>query len=460
MAGAGLLLLAVAGLSAFSLHQQQYEASTLLSESMTKIQAAEEILVLNEEMLIVTSQFLLSSDRGQREEIPPLKADARRWLERAGSLVSSPEEQKLLVQIRSGQERLFQALDDALRDPVDAFTGNNFIDRLRALNAQAIVGPVDAYRQFNQQRIAAASIESERLADRLGLLLLLLGVCGAVAGVLLGAALAHSVHRQVEERERAMMRSERLATMGRLAAGLAHELRNPLTAMKIVVQSATERADGHVLDRGDFRVLVEEIDRLNDSIQTFLDYARPPRPQKRPCLVRSLVEQTVALVAHRAEQAGVTIQLDMPDDLVYLEADPPQLRQVLLNLLLNALDASTAESRLTVRMSRSVEPSSASEGPGHPPAGCVVIEVEDQGCGLPAELGEGIFEPFVSNKETGTGLGLAISRYLVEAHGGTLTAHNHADGALFRICLPAESGTPADDRDASAMGNPPAGTTT
>ena len=124
-----------------------------------------------------------------------------------------------------------------------------------------------------------------------------------------------------------------------LAAGLAHELRNPLTSMKMLVQPADDEADGVRLDARDQVSFGEEIDRLERTIQTFLDYARPPKLEKHPVVIRDILGQTVDFVARRAQQLGITFEPELPEQVVEVEADAGQIRQVLLNLLLNAMDA-------------------------------------------------------------------------------------------------------------------------
>jgi signal transduction histidine kinase len=154
--------------------------------------------------------------------------------------------------------------------------------------------------------------------------------------------------------------------------------------------------------------------------------------EKRTFAVGPVVEQTVGLVSGRAEQQGVRTECAMPPEPVVLQADPGQVRQVLLNLLLNALDAVPADGTIWVRL----------DAPG---TGWLTLQVADTGPGLPADLGDQIFEPFVSTKETGIGLGLSICQRLVEAHGGTIAAVNRSGGgAVFTVYLPLSVGQDSD----------------
>jgi len=268
-----------------------------------------------------------------------------------------------------------------------------------------------------------------------------------------------------------LLRAEQLAALGQLAAGLAHELRNPLTAMKILVQSAAESGEAAVLSGKDVAVLDEELTRLEQSLDKFLDFARPPRVQRQSFDVRVVVQGVLDLVAARAARQRVAIRCQLPEARVELRGDHVQIRQVLLNTVLNALDALPGgrEPRQTMVLPHDgTIPSRAAARTGSPAAGevavevlCesptseaiersseagapwVVVRVRDNGPGIPKELGRRIFDPFVSAKETGLGLGLAICRQIVEAHGGVIDAtSSDGGGTEILIRLPAE-GVPA-----------------
>ncbi len=242
------------------------------------------------------------------------------------------------------------------------------------------------------------------------------------------------VHR-LQEKEREALQAHQLAAVGQLAAGMAHELRNPLMSMKILVQGALA---GNGAENGwpatglsnqDLAVLEEEITRLEQLIQSFLDFARPPVPEKRLLDVRPLVEQTAAFVAGRAATASVDIELHLPPTPARATVDPGQMRQVLLNLVLNALDAMPSGGTVTIELDER--------------DGWLTLQVADHGCGLPAELGEHIFDPFTTTKTTGVGLGLSICRRIATAHGGTITGANRpGGGAVFTFRVPSESSSP------------------
>jgi signal transduction histidine kinase len=245
---------------------------------------------------------------------------------------------------------------------------------------------------------------------------------------------------QLQESQREMVRADQLAAIGQLAAGLAHELRNPLMAMKVLVQSA-RRAGPSVkaLTERDLQVLDEEISRLEYLLQTFLDFAKPARMEMRHFDMKELVVPTVQLLTRRAELKGVTILTRLHDGPCLLNADPSQIRQVLLNLLLNALEATPQDGTVEVRV-HNITTSNLGAAAKSPACGWVELVVADTGVGLPADGRDRIFEPFFSTRDTGLGLGLAICKRIVESHNGAICAEDvDSGGTVFSVKLPAST---------------------
>jgi two-component system, NtrC family, sensor histidine kinase HydH len=240
---------------------------------------------------------------------------------------------------------------------------------------------------------------------------------------------------QAQKRQQEMMRAEQLAAVGQLAAGMAHEVRNPLTSIKLLVGAARRRGNGQALSPEDLLVIHEEVERLEAKVQTLLDFARPPESRRRLCDLREIVNRTIALLQARARDQNVQIECLVPAELVEVYADPDQLSSVLVNLYFNALDAMAAGGLLRVELRLE---------------GGVQLTVSDTGLGISPDVAGRLFTPFVSSKTTGTGLGLSVSRRVVEDHGGALTGANRTDGpgACFTISLPAlgEAHANAPDR--------------
>jgi two-component system, NtrC family, sensor histidine kinase HydH len=245
----------------------------------------------------------------------------------------------------------------------------------------------------------------------------------AVANVV---ALVMERHRQEERlRERQLGRAEQMAAIGQVAAGVAHEIRNPLTSIKGLVQVNLREADARGLPAEDLRVIEHEIRRMERTLQTFLDFARPPKPDRRRLDPAAVIDRVYTLVGGRARKQRVTLRLLRPDEAVWLDGDQDQLQQLLLNLVLNALDAMPDGGAVEIDL--------------RPPRdGHVELFVRDTGPGIAADILPKVFETFVSSKETGIGLGVPVSRRIAEDHGGTLTAFNlPGGGACFVLRLPA-----------------------
>lgn len=228
-------------------------------------------------------------------------------------------------------------------------------------------------------------------------------------------------HREPQDR---WLRAEQLMALGQIAAGVAHELRNPLTSIKGLIQVNQREFEDRGVPSHDFQVIEHEIRRMERSLEAFLDFARPPRPERHRLDLAFLVERVAALVQGRAKKQQVSIDFTAPDAPAQAEVDADQVQQLLLNLLLNALDAMPSGGSIRISLR-------------HAGAATVEIEVADTGPGIAPHILPVIFDTFVTDKESGVGLGLPVSRRIAEDHRGSLTAANLAvGGASFVLTLP------------------------
>jgi signal transduction histidine kinase len=235
------------------------------------------------------------------------------------------------------------------------------------------------------------------------------------------------VAEQLQQHQREMIRAQQLAAVGQLAASVAHEVRNPLMAIKMLVEAALRARSPRPFTNENLAVVHGEVVRLERTVQGFLDFARPPALVRQPADLRQVVSEAVALVGTRARQQRVQLSVSQPEPVVGA-VDRGQLCTVLVNLLLNALDAMPAGGHLDVRLERT-----------GPEEAC--LSVCDTGTGIAPEVEGQLFTPFISTKPTGTGLGLCISRRVVEEHGGRLDGANRPEGgACFTVVLPLAGG--------------------
>jgi signal transduction histidine kinase len=475
------LPLVVGVLVAWDGHRSQRRASAALALNVRSVRAGEELAIGLRDLRAQLDRYLLSGDDRFLATLPRVRKELDPWMTEAHRAAVTPRERELVGHLTDSYDSLFAGVSnlERVRPEGRPAAVRDLIER-----AGRTLQPAQEYLDYNEEEIEASSEENQQTAGRMVLGLLLLGVCGPLSGLLAGYAIARAVSRSVirlsvpvgdaagtlsevvgpltvsaepgleelesvlhrmageiravverlHQSQREALRAEQLAALGQMAAGFAHEVRNPLMSMKILVQSASARGNG--LAGRALAVLEEEINRLAELTTTFLDFARPPRPEKRTFDAREVLEDTVDLVVRRAGQRNVRIECDVPAAPVPIEADAGQVRQVVLNLLLNAVEAVYPGGVVRVRLS-----SPASQTPQAIHANgdrrWVEIVVEDTGPGLPGHLGQDIFAPFVSTKPTGMGLGLSVCKRIAEAHGGDITASDRqGGGALFCLRLP------------------------
>ena len=233
------------------------------------------------------------------------------------------------------------------------------------------------------------------------------------------------IYLELHENVAKMKKAERLSAAGQLAASLAHEVRNPLASISGaagILRRGVARAE-YLEDSLD--IIQKESQRLNKLLTNFLNFANPRSPRLQRTDPTAILSSVASLAEHAAGDRHVSLVLDSPQQGAEIDCDPEQLKQVLLNLIINAVEASPAHS--AVRLSAHMEQRR------------ILIEVEDEGSGIPDEVSDRIFDPFFTTKPQGTGLGLAVSSTIVSQHGGTLSFHgNSPHGTTFRIELPVQ----------------------
>ncbi len=222
--------------------------------------------------------------------------------------------------------------------------------------------------------------------------------------------------------EAELRREDRLRTTGRLVASIAHEIRNPLNSIRLCMQLLEHRLDRNTLRREDFRLVRDEVDRMNQLLSDLLAFQQGRPPQMKMECIYSLLERCIQLTQPQAEKRGVQLLLQANEPEVKASVDERQFMQVVMNLVLNAIEATTERGSVLIRM--------------HPDSNHVAVEVSDEGPGLTGEQQEHLFEAFYTTKANGVGLGLAVSRELMQSMGGQLTYKPGRAGATFVVELP------------------------
>lgn len=487
-----ILPLIVGVVAAWKVNTDEKSASNALALDVLGVRSGENLAIGIRDIRTDLNQFLLTQgkDRQLLQEILNRKPGLDHSLREAKGAAVTDRERKSVSMLREAYDRFFDELKGLANERLSSDDLMRKVPVLHNMLEKEVLAPAREYLKANEEDIEGSNAVNQRMAGWVALGLLLLGICGPVSGLVAGFGIArgysrsivrlslpirdaagklneivgpitfssqpgleeieivlHKIAHQIgtvlerlETSRREALRAEQLAAVGQMAAGIAHELRNPLMAMKILVQAAAEASPPVLADR-DLTVLEEEITRLERSTETFLDFARPPQLERRSFDLRMLIGQILDLVSVRAQRQGVQLRCDLSKDRpVPIQADMGQIRQVLLNLLLNALDAVPHGGSIWLE----IEVSDSAAHDGHTHSG-LTLRVCDTGPGLPGELGPKIFEPFVGTKPTGIGLGLSICKRIVESHGGEIRAANRPEGgAVFTVWLPsAASAVPA-----------------
>lgn len=269
--------------------------------------------------------------------------------------------------------------------------------------------------------------------------MILFQVVGTVTGLLAGAErrerqryeqTAAELQRAYDELRSTvdqLLLADRHSSLGRMSAAIVHEIRNPLSAIRGAAE-ALEAVVPRGHEKAEFLAIIErEVEHLNGLVTDFLQFARPRSPELLPTPPHEIIESVVKLTSKQAAQSGVQIEVEVADDLPAempaVMMDGEQMKQVLLNLVLNAIDAMPGGGRLIISARRRGEE--------------LEITVRDSGKGIDPTVRDKLFSPFVTTKVRGTGLGLAIAHRLVNQHGGRITARDaEGGGATFQIMLP------------------------
>jgi signal transduction histidine kinase len=334
---------------------------------------------------------------------------------------------------------------------------------------QEIFNLCDRYKYIHEQRIAQARSESQAQAHLINKLTLIamptMVVLGALLAYILIKQLLEPIRKlaldtdlannypqepnevmalsrrvknllknvdqaqsELERSQEHLLQSEKLAMVGKLAAGVAHTIRNPLTSVKMRLFSMRRALNLHPDQQEDFDVISEEIRHIDTIVRNFLEFSRPPKLKMQRVSPSDVVDLALQLLRHRLESYNVEVKVIRPRHLPEICVDPDQLKEVLVNLLINACEAMVDGGLIEIK-----EEDNFLEPLGR----MVVIQVSDNGPGIPESIQDKVFQPFFSGKEEGTGLGLSIASRILEEHGGWLDLKStEGRGTTFIINLP------------------------
>lgn len=520
-------LMAIGVVAAWNVHTQQRESSQAMAEEVQSLISLETANIECREIRYRMNMFLRTGDASNLQVIRDALPRAIELLNGRREKLSTASERELIDQTLRGLDHVaveFSGLTEYVseRKSEVATLQSDALERNRRLTILAdevltneVLKPLEGFLEANQKYVDATNSRASDAAKSLVISFLLLGLCGGLSGTLIGLSAGRAFGRsmiqlsvsirdaavrlsdargsitlthqtdlpglevgvrklavdiehvvaQLQQRERELSRSEQLARLGQLAAGMAHELRNPLMPMKILVQSAMEKEHG--LQGRQLEVIHEEIQRLEKSIQAFLDFAKPPIPEKQVCSLSEIVNSTTELVRGRCVQQQVELVMTLPEASLEAYVDRNQICQLLLNLLLNALDAMPEGGKLEVSLDTWLSSSNATvfkqnreemlnqfhairskvattvsglteTNPKKNYQQWMDLCVTDNGIGIDSHGMENLFLPFSTTKETGSGLGLATCDRIAQAHGGVIEVESQPGiRTLFRFSFPA-----------------------
>ena len=473
----GLLFIACV-VSAWYISRLQGDVARIQSQEVVTLQAAQELEIRVRQLRFHSFLNLVDPDHPSRARIDEVQGDFKNALERVRSVANNDEERAYVRAIAEGYDRYQKELAELAAERIHAGPPTDFHKLSMEHPVKHIDEPCEKLLKVSNAEIKNTAVEAEQVSNLVTMAMMGLGLVGPVCGLIAGYGIArglsrtiyqlsvrvhdvaqrldqtvgsltvpaegdlHSLDTQLQEivdrveevmenwqkQRRDMLRAEQLSAVGQLAASVAHEVRNPLTGVKLLIDAALLPNKPRSLSTQDLQVIRDEVARVQETVKDFLDFARPPVPQCTTCDLRDVVKQAADLVGARARQQGVAMDLTCDDKPVFAYVDRGLLCTVFVNLFMNSLDAMANGGKLqaTVR---------AAPGAG------AQIEILDSGSGIAPEILGRLFTPFASTKATGTGLGLSISRRVVEEHGGTITGGNRPEGgARFCIRLPLAEG--------------------
>ena len=359
-----------------------------------------------------TLLFLLQSYRATRASLSRIKAFSDNVVENVPIGLLALDHQGKIAAFNNGAESILQlSAPQVLGQEADRIIPPQLLDEINQSKNQADVIEKEIECKTADGKIVPLEIGASSLKDE--------------NDVFLGNVLLFKDLTEVRALRREVARSQRLASVGRLAAGVAHEIRNPLSSIKGFATYFKERYPDRPDDQQTADIMIQEVDRLNRVVGQLLEFARPISIKRQPISLQTLLKDSIRLIEDRAAEKNISILTRNDAGIDAVWGDPDRINQILLNLYLNAIDSMQNGGELRVQLS--------SEGDSQE----ICIKVSDTGCGINPEHLPKVFDPYFTTKSTGTGLGLAIAHNIVETMDGRIKVESHKKrGTTFTVTLP------------------------
>jgi signal transduction histidine kinase len=454
-------LLLVAGGTIYELssawHRVQQLETKFSSSQLESFQLASEVrrglLTLNNSML----SYALVRDPQQWAQFEQASSDLDHWIDHRDpsqnprSPLTTEKERQVFKELSRAYDEYVNSAWAVHTNGLPALANPGELAQLDAFNAQAqrmrelVRQLAEAHRAaqagfFDTAHASLAHVRVILIAS----VVMLLALVAALGWVIYHDLIA-PLRTKLVQSQSLLEKQEKLATLGTLAAGIAHEIRNPLTSLKARLYTLEKCLQTLPAARKHTDIISAEITRLERIVQDLLSFARPSDPKGITIAADTVIREVQGLMSQNLESRGVQLVVESSPELL-IHADSGHLKQVLINLVRNAAEAIEGAGTVTLRTRAARAPLA-----GHP-ADVVILEVADNGKGIPPEVEKRLFDPFFSTKEAGTGLGLSIAARIVEKHGGVLQYQTRpGHGTTFGVVLPRETNDNA--RSANCRGN-------
>ena len=381
-------------------------------------------------------RFQLSEDQAEREGFLRESRELSELIERTKPHLVTAQETERLTAVESAYKNYLTETTPSLERGIRGIRRGTAEQLARSIaeKSAVVLEKCDALIEAHHaawQSVLARSDHSVSGVIRLmqisaGLVLVLF----VVLLVLAYRAFVTPLQNRLDAHAALLQRQEKLASLGSLATGVAHEIRNPLAAIKFRLFSLKDSLASGAADTEDLQIIGDEINRLERIVQDFLRFARPSEPAFAGVSASQLLQEVQTLLRSQFEKQSVQLSVETAED-VWLRADKEQLKQVLINLAQNAAESVQGNGTVTLR----ARPGMAKLGAETQPV--AMLEVADNGPGIPPEVESRLFDPFFSTKQGGTGLGLPIAARIIEKHGGSIQYQTQRNrGTTFSVALP------------------------
>ena len=459
-------------------YRLQSMTTQLLVENVSNLKAARELEVALFRMRGLTFNYIVDREPRRITSLEKRQEEFLSWLKEAKENTRSEKEQELLQSISSLFDNFEKNLNEAQKLNAQSKTeqAKSILLRTSRELFDAIYEKCEIFVSINENAMFAAEDTLNRMNSTVRKSIYGLIIGGMILGVSLGLVISRSIINPIyelvlkvrgaagkefveridlaegteleeldqlihalinrintamsdlERNRQLLAQSEKLASLGKISASVAHEIRNPLTSIKMLIYSLREELKHDKEKKNDLEVIIREIDRMDRVVKNFLQFARPPEPNFEPTDINLTIHEMLELLEPRLKQNHITLAESYQTDLSKIPADADQLKQVILNLVLNAIDAMPDGGQLKIETLHIQNKENNN---------LVEIKISDTGSGIPGQLKETIFDPFVSGREAGIGLGLSIAHQIVQQHDGWIDVQENPNGGMiFTFALP------------------------